>query len=315
MKKISKTTKTSGNNKVVFFGSGPVAEQSLRLLLESFEVEAVVTKPSTVKAMTSLKKGLRVYAVKNRSELDELIDTKPFQSTLGILIDFGVIVSQSVIDYFSNGIINSHFSLLPEWRGADPITFSILSGQKLTGVSLMLLVEALDEGPLLAQSPYSIPQAITSHNLAQDLVELSSQMLQYITPLYLKGKIVPAPQESANILGNTKSTYSRKLTKDDGVLNWTKPAPVLEREIRAFIDWPKSRTKFGDIEVIITKAEVLPSNGNPGTIELLAGSSDLIVYCGKGCLRINAVKPIGKREMSAQEFLRGYSSRIGLKTD
>src|SRR5882672_4684555 len=94
-----------------------------------------------------------VVTASNKTELDSLLGQLHFTSRLGVLIDFGVIVSQKAIDHFDLGIINSHFSILPEWRGADPITFSILSGQEETGVSLMLLVRAMDEGPLLAQVP------------------------------------------------------------------------------------------------------------------------------------------------------------------
>src|SRR5688572_20047531 len=138
MTNSSKTANPSGV-KIVFFGSGPVAAESLRLLGQSFEIEAIVTKPSTTREMGAAAGSARLLTVENRHELDVLISEHPFESEVGVLIDFGIIVSQKVIDYFPKGIINSHFSLLPEWRGADPITFSILSGQKKTGVSLMLL--------------------------------------------------------------------------------------------------------------------------------------------------------------------------------
>src|SRR3990167_8594803 len=141
---------------VVFFGSGRVAEESLRFLKKHFSIEAVVTKPATTQEMASIVPGATSKAVKNKEELSQFISSKPFKSRLGIIVDFGIIVDRAVIDYFPLGIVNSHFSLLPQWRCADPITFAILSGQKTTGVSIMLIDSGLDTGKLLAQADYDI---------------------------------------------------------------------------------------------------------------------------------------------------------------
>src|SRR3989344_3602452 len=164
------------SNKLVFFGSGPVAAKSLRLLAQDFTIEAVITKPrlphhrGAVPVLELAQKlKLPVYTASNKMELDELFDSLKFESEAAILIDFGIIISQKVIDYFPLGIINSHFSILPQWRGADPITFAVLSGQKATGVSLMLLVEKMDEGPLLAYSEYDMPAGITTPRLTDAL--------------------------------------------------------------------------------------------------------------------------------------------------
>src|SRR5262249_45964550 len=156
---------------------------------------------------------------------------------------FGIIVSQKTIDYFPLGIINSHFSLLPQWRGADPITFSILSGQKQTGVSLMLLVAAMDEGPLLSQGVYDIEPDETTPSLTDSLIKLSHALLVDALPRYAAGDITARSQEVvAQMMGiPTEPSYSRKLTKEDGIIDWKKPAEQIEREIRAFADWPKSR--------------------------------------------------------------------------
>lgn len=296
MKKTSK--------KVVFFGSGPVAAKSLELLAKDFEIEAVITKPSTVKQMRAAVangKNTCVYSVNNKSDLDNLMTAQLFESKLGILIDFGIIVSQQVIDYFPLGIINSHFSLLPQLRGADPITFSILNGDTRTGVSLMLLVEAMDEGPLLAQAPYDLPGDITTPQLTEELIRISYATLREIVPMYLAGNVHPTAQPS------TGATYSRKFAKEDGVIDWNKPAVQLEREIRAFAEWPKSRTILGGKEVIITKAHVVPVNhGQPGHIEAVKPQGLLMVDTADGYLCIERLKPAGKREMSVKEFLAGY---------
>lgn len=295
----------------VFFGSGPVAAKSLELLAQDFEIEAVVTKPrpahhrGPVPVLDVAEKlELPVHTVENKRSLDALIETKPFKSQLGILIDFGIIVSQNVIDYFPYGIINSHFSILPEWRGADPITFSILSGQKQTGVSLMLLTAGMDEGPLLAYGEYDLPDDITTPQLTDDLIELSYALLQHEVPRYVEhcrhGVENPVPQD---ITGRELS-YSRKLTKDDGIIDWTKSAEQLEREIRAFIEWPKSRTQLAGKDVVITKAHVVDQSGEPG--KTMVDGKVLIVCCGKGGLRIDTLKPAGKNEMTSEAFLAGH---------
>lgn len=157
---------------VVFFGSGPVAARSLQLLSERFTIEAVVTKPRPVHHRgnfpvidTAEELKLPMHVVSNRSELSNLISTRPFTSQLGILIDFGILVGVDTIDYFPYGIVNSHFSVLPEWRGADPITFALLSGQPTTGVSLMMIDEGMDTGKILATKVYRLPRTIRQHPL------------------------------------------------------------------------------------------------------------------------------------------------------
>ncbi|HJP96721.1 MAG TPA: methionyl-tRNA formyltransferase [Candidatus Saccharimonadales bacterium] len=295
---------------VVFFGSGPVAAASLRLLNNNFTIESVVTKPRAAHHKGSVpvieaaeELGLPVHTVVNKRTLDELIASKPFTSTLAILIDFGIIVSQTAIDYFPLGIINSHFSLLPQWRGADPITFSILSGQKETGVSLMLLTAGMDEGPILAYGAYPLPPRITTPELTHDLIELSDVLLQEVVPAYASGSIIAKPQDNV-----ADATYSRKLTKEDGAIDWSKPADQIEREIRAFIEWPKSSTTLAKHDVVITAAHVLEASGEPGNAVKL--SKQLVVYCGKDALIIDSLKPAGKKEMTGQAFLAGYGNLL-----
>jgi len=291
---------------IVFFGSGPVAAASLELLAEDFTIEAVVTKPRPVhhrgdvpviRVAESL--GLPIHTVTNRRTLDELIETNPFQSEVGVLIDFGIIVSQKAIDYFPFGIVNSHFSLLPEWRGPDPITFAILSGQKATGVSLMLLVQAMDEGPLLGYGVYEITPDETSLHLTDELIKLSHALLVAIVPDYLEGRIVAQPQTT-----KIEPTYSRKITKEDGIINWRKTAVQLDREIRAFLNWPKSTATLADRDVAITRAHIVNTSGEPGKAAIQ--NKALVVFCGEGALEIDALKPAGKQEMTGQAFLAGY---------
>jgi len=297
---------------IVFFGSGPVAAESLRLLAENFTIEAVVTKPraahhrGSVPVLELTKElGLKTFMPANKKELSELFATKPVTSKIGVVIDYGIIIAQDVIDYFAYGIVNSHFSLLPEWRGADPITFSILSGQKQTGVSLMLIVEKMDEGPLLAQGEYDIEPGCTTPQLTKELILLSDSLLENILPMYVNDEIKLFEQTSDIVGGTKEATYSRKLTKDDGILDWQKPAIQLEREIRAYTDWPKSRTELAGKEVVITQAHVVDQVLKPG--QTLVEAKQLMIGTADGSLVIDKLKPAGKAEMSAEGFLAGYS--------
>lgn len=291
---------------VVFFGSGPVAAKSLALLRENFPIEAVITKPTTVREMIrAAGKSTPVHAVTAKSELDELVKSQHFSSKIGILIDFGIIVSRQTIDSFPLGILNSHFSLLPEWRGADPISFSILSGQEITGVSIMLLSEGMDEGPLVGLGEQMIEYNETTTTLTEKLINLSDALLQELIPEYLKQQKTISQEEAAQMLGRpAEPTYSRKLTKEDGRIDWQKPAVQIEREIRAFDIWPKSYTVLNGHELIIKNASVIQENGVPGAYHY--DKKSLTVYCGKDALSIVSLQPAGKKEMPIQAFLAGY---------
>lgn len=302
---------------IVFFGTGPVAAQSLILLAQSFDIEAVVTKPRPeghrgpvpVLAVAD-KLGLKTIEVVNKKTVTQAVSKARFKSRVALLIDFGIIVEQKAIDAFPLGIVNSHFSLLPQWRGADPITFSILSGQSKTGVSLMLLVEAMDEGPLVAVGEYDLAPDITTPKLTEDLIHLSYALLKDTLPKYVAGEVRSAPQEKvAGIVGySAEPSYSRKLTKEDGILDWNKPAEQLEREVRAYLDWPKSRTILGGHAVIITEAHAADGEGTPGG--LWRSGKALGVYTGKGVLMLDRLKPAGKAEMTTEAFLAGYDKDL-----
>lgn len=290
---------------IVFFGSGPVACKSLELLEKSFQIEVIITKPKkNVRDSAPVldfaeRNNIQTITPQNKADLSKIFAKNIFISEVAILIDYGIILSQEVINYFPLGILNSHFSLLPQWRGADPITFSILSGQAETGVSLMLLTTGMDEGPLLAQAKIKINQDDTSVTLTDKLIYLSYKLITDHFEPYLSGELKPFPQQHKDV------SYSRKLTKADGEIDWDKPADVIEREIRAYITWPKSFTKIGGREVIITKAHVMQENDNkPGHLRVI--DKQIVVTCGKESLAIDMLKPSGKVEMSAQAFIAGY---------
>jgi methionyl-tRNA formyltransferase len=301
MKKMSQT--------IVFFGSGPVAAESLGLLNQDFEIEMVVTKPQPAHhkqpfPVLKLAKdlGLNTLTASTQQELSAVFKQHDLKSELGIIIDHGIIISHDVIKRFPMGIINSHFSLLPRWRGADPISFSILNGDHETGVSLMLIADRLDEGDLLAQHSIPIAPTATTPSLTAELVALSHRLLVETMPSYRAGMVHPYPQPDKT------PTYSHKLSKSDGVIDWHKPASKLEREVRAYLGWPRSRTQLGGIDLIITAAHVAAGSGTPGTLQI--ENQQLGVYCGEDILMIDRLIPAAKKEMSASAFLNGHQLKL-----
>jgi methionyl-tRNA formyltransferase len=302
---------------IIFFGTGPVAAESLKLLAKNFQIEAVITKPrpanhhGQVPVLETAKDlDLSIIEVLSKQEVSDSVVLSRFKSRLAVLIDFGIIVEQKVIDAFPLGIVNSHFSLLPQWRGADPITFAILNGQTKTGVSLMLLVEAMDKGPLLAIGETELDSHTTTPELTQRLIALSYALLRDALPKYTSGQLIGTSQEKvAEAVGYSSiPTYSRKLTKEDGILDWSKSAIQLEREIRAYIDWPKSRAILGEHAVIVTEARAEAGQGTPGSLWL--HDKHLGIYSGEGILMIDRLKPAGKAEMSIGSFLNGYGKSL-----
>lgn len=286
------------SKKIVFFGSGPVAAASLEFLAKHFSIEGIITKsvPAHHKGLAPVeeltkKLHIPVYFASTKLELDELIDNHQFNSRLGVLVDYGVIISQKTIDSFELGIVNSHFSLLPEWRGADPITFSILSGQEKTGVSLMLIEPTLDTGKLLTRKSLKVSSNETTPSLTNRLVALSNLLLNQYVPEYMDGLNKPKDQPHPD-----RATYSRKLTKNDGIIDWKKPAIQIEREIRAFQGWPRSRSTIDGKDIIITKAHVSTSKANK--LDILCGDNNY--------LSIDELLAPSGRTMNAKAYINGY---------
>ena len=288
-------------NKIVFFGTGPVAAASLESLLRNFQIEFVITKArkhhrdSAPVEDLAVQHNLPLKFADDKAALDNLINEAGITSRIGVIVDFGVIVSKKVIDKFPLGIVNSHFSLLPEWRGADPITFAILSGQPTTGVSLMLIEPTLDTGKIIAQKPLQIAPDDTTPTLTGRLVSLSNDLLSEYLPPYIDGKITPKPQSHPE-----NATYSRKLVKADGILNPEQmTATECERKIRAFIEFPRTRLDFLGQETIITAVQVL---------ENYAGDDwpDVIKCANNTFLQITElINPKSGKQMKTADYLRG----------
>jgi len=305
-----KIEQSFSSESIIFFGTGEVSLSSLKHLSTIYRIEAIITKPdSTNHGKTkypevkkwALENSIDLIQPKSKKQLTEAFESVRYLSRLAVVIDYGIIIDQDVIDYFPLGIINSHFSLLPEWRGADPITFSLLSGQDETGVSLMRIDAKLDEGDILAQEGLKIAHDETNQSLSQRLISLSNKLLQEYLPLYIAGKINLRPQSSEGI------SYAKKIAKSDGELDFTKPADRLEREVRAYQPWPGSYTSIDGTVVTVTDAKVsiLAVEGlNPGTVVLLS-KNRLGIVSASDVLEITSLKPQGKGMMSASAFLAG----------
>ena len=295
--------------KLVFFGTGHVSLDCLDGIGDVFTIEAIITKPDHVSPHGRITPpavkvwgedhGVPVLQLANKAELAEFFADHQFASQLGLVVDYGLIIPQSVLDAFELGLVNSHFSLLPAWRGADPITAAVLAGDEVTGVTIQRVVYALDEGPILAQESYKMPPNITTPALTEELTKISNRLLIRVLPEYVSGQIKPKAQDPDLV-----PSLSHKLTKADGEIDWTKSANQLEREIRAYSGWPGSYTKLADTDVTITTAHVLTEPGKPGDVTI-SPTGELTVHCGQDALIIDKLKPAGKREMTAKEFLAG----------
>lgn len=251
---------------------------------------------------------IRNAAIKAGFELEQVItgkltELKPHKAQLAVLAAYGRIIPQAVLDEFPLGIINIHPSLLPLYRGPTPIEQAILDGADKTGVSIMRLTAGMDEGPIYKQKTLQIRPGESKESLTKRLQMLGAELLTEVLAGIADGKLSPRQQPHPD-----RATYSHKITKEHGELDFSKPAEVLEREIRAFMEWPKSHTKLANIDVIITSASVINYSSQPGTFEV--GNKQLVIYCGEDALVVNKLKPAGKPEMTAQAFIAGYGHKL-----
>lgn len=272
------------NGSVVFFGN------------EKLATGLPDAKPTIKEAVRDAGFEIEQHITGKLSEL------QPHKSKLAVLAAYGRIIPQRVLDEFPLGIVNVHPSLLPIYRGPTPIEQAILDGASKTGVSIMRLTAGMDEGPIYKQKTLHLTGTESKAELTEALQQLGSELLREVLPEIANGMLKPRQQPHPG-----RATYSHLLTKEDGVIDWIKPAEQIEREIRAFAGWPGSRITLADRDVIITAAHVVPVNHpdrKAGEIEVAEGT--LVVETAKGTLCIDRLKPAGKKEMSAAEFIRGY---------
>lgn len=299
--------------RLVFFGNERLATgvtttaPTLQALVAAgYEVVAVVVSQSDP-AQSRKARTLEIQAVAEQLGIPvtapaKLTDIKDelaaLNASAGILVAYGKLVPKEIIDIFPRGIVNIHPSLLPKRRGSTPIENTILYNEKETGVSLMQLVEEMDDGPVYAQEIVPINGDETKQALADLLLNTGKDLLIKHLPAILTGALSGNPQDKLD------ATYDKQIKKDVGELQATKSAAQLEREVRAYAGWPRSRLKLGTTEVIITKAHVSEVSGTVGTLWLQ--DRQLGVHCAEGTLIIDSLILPGKKEMSASAFLAGY---------
>jgi methionyl-tRNA formyltransferase len=228
---------------------------------------------------------------------ERLTGQENFNSGLAILAAYGQILPPTLLAKFPLGIINVHPSLLPTYRGPTPIEQAILDGASQTGVTLMKIAEKMDSGPIYAQSQIALTGQESKASLANRLQGAGGKLVYDWLLSIFEGQLSPIPQSES------KASYSHKIKRSDGQIDWSKPAKQLEREIRAYLGWPGSYSNLLGADIIIIQATIEPLSGQPGQVK--TNKNELIVCCGQEALRIERLKPAGKREMSAQEFLAG----------
>ena len=303
------------SKRILFFGNERLATgvhssvPTLRALLNAdYEIPAIViAQNQTGKSRrerllevseTAQKRNIPLLSPVDLAEArDQLAG---FGAEAAVLIAYGKIVPAAILDLFPRGVINVHPSLLPRHRGPAPIENTILNGDEETGVSLMRLAAEMDTGPVYAQRTLSLNGNETKQELADRLLALGADLVMEYLPKVLDGSAEPIPQDEA------AATYDHLITKADGLVDWTKSALRLEREVRAYAGWPRSRTAFFGKEAVVTKAHVAGTGGagQPGGLRI--EGRELGVYTGQGVLVIDSLIPAGKKEMTAAAFLAGY---------
>lgn len=313
MTKTSQTVTSSKNKKIVFFGTEDFSLIALRELINAgYSIAAVVTKPDSSKgrSRTLTPPAVKVLAVQHGIPVwqptklaDIADDIQKLNKPTGVLVSYGKIIPQSIIDLFEPGIINLHPSLLPEYRGPSPIESAIISGDKKTGVSIMQLSAAMDAGSVYAQTSIDLIGNETSEYLYEKLGKLGATMLIDILPAIIDGTLTPLPQDEPS------ATYCKLIQKSDGNIDWHDDSQLIEREVRAYHIWPKSRATVSGIDIIVTKAHAINDNSSkPGHVSI--DSNSLIVGTGNGSISIDELKPAGKKEMPVSAFLLGYKSQL-----
>lgn len=238
---------------------------------------------------------------------------KILKPDLAVIAAFGKILPQEILEIPRLGFINVHPSLLPKYRGASPIQYAILNGDKETGVTIMKIDEKMDHGPIIANSILPIASSDTYKTLSEKLAKLGAELLIKTLPNYFSGKIKPSPQE------HNKATYTKIIKKEDGKIDWEKSAQVLERVTRAYYPWPSAWTRIMNSEPRITnkvlkiiEAEVLgDKNGYQVGEVFLADNNELAIKCGQGILVIKKLQLEGGKILSAKDFLNGHKDFIG----
>lgn len=267
-----------------------------------------------------IKSGNRPDLVVTISNKLPVLEIEKYKPELIVVADYSQLISKDIISIPKYGCLNIHPSLLPRWRGPSPIQYTILNDDRETGISIVLVEsEKTDQGQILAQRKVKLEGNETAKDLQVQLANLGTRLLLETIPKWQKGLIKPQLQDE------TKVTFSKILTRADGIINWRETAEELERKIRAFNFWPGSYTMWQKgsefLKIEILKTRILKTMGGLAYSigkTLVAPQNEICVQCSKGFLPgkgdfllIEKLKLEGEREMSSEEFIRSHQDFIG----
>jgi methionyl-tRNA formyltransferase len=303
--------------RVIFMGTPAFAVPTVHALAETelCDLVAVVTRqdkpagrgrklmPPPVKVAAS-EHGVPVLQPTKLKKTETHEALRGYRPDLAVVAAYGRILPKAVLDIPRLGCVNVHASLLPRHRGASPIAHAILAGDAESGVSIMLMDEGLDTGPVLRSDAIPLDPDITCGGLTDRLATLGADSLLRALPGILDGSSTAVAQEDSG------ATYAPLLKKEDGALDFAAPAVELERRVRAFDPWPGTFTHAGDLTVRVWRAHVVHGNGGPGTV-LAASGEGVIVACGSDALQLDEVQPAGRKRMAAAAWVAGRGVTTG----
>ena len=304
--------------KVVFMGTPDFAVGALDALVEAgHEVVAVVTQPDKPKGrgkemqMTpvkacALKHNIEVFQPVKIKTPEAVEILKRYEADLFVVAAFGQILSKEILDMPKYGCVNIHASLLPKYRGAAPIQWAILDGEKETGVTIMQMNEGLDTGDMLTKVIVPIEDTDTGESLFDKLADAGAKLLIETIPQMEAGILKAEPQD------DSLSTYAKMIKKEMGHIDWNKEAVVLERLVRGMNSWPSAYTHFNGKTLKVWEAAVETGDTGfvPGTVAEVTKNS-IKVQTGKDLLVLKQVQLEGKKRMDVASFLLGYKVESG----
>ena len=304
--------------RTIFFGSPEFAVPCLDALNEISEVVAIISQPDrpagrglamrppAVK-QRALELGLDVWQPTKVRTAEFAERLRTLEADVAVVVAYGRILPVAVLEAPRAGCVNVHASLLPRWRGAAPIQWSIVHGDEETGVTLMQMDEGMDTGPILATAATRIEAADDAATLSERLSNMAAALLREQLPRYLAGDLAPKHQDDA------AATMAPLLEKSDGRIHWNKPARAVHNQIRGMNPWPGAHTVLGErrIKVHRTLATTLdPEGARPGQVIAL-DPEGILVACAEGTLEIQELQESGRKRVDARAFASGRGVAVG----
>jgi methionyl-tRNA formyltransferase len=303
---------------VVYLGNGEFSRDLLqRLLIAGFDIACVLTRPDQpagrglrlrpppVKTIAQ-DMGVEIRQPPGPKDPAFMSALEELRPQLLLVADYGDILTRSVLDYPPSGCVNVHPSLLPRYRGAAPIRRALMDGVPVSGVTLMLLDEGMDTGPIIAQEELEIDNDDNALLLREKLASLGADMVREYVPLYISGELSARAQDEG------AATYADPIAKSEMIIDWNRPAREIANQIRALSPRPGAHTFLRNKRIKILRGQARDDIRSEGIGWLKVQDNDvLLVGTDEGALRVDELQPEGKKSMSAAEFLRGYRLRQG----